>query len=74
MRASVFGASGFFRPKIDRPLMDQSMISRAGRHGRRLGKRASPPSRLRCVGVGQETGRPSLRAIRMKRWRVVASP
>jgi hypothetical protein len=32
MRASVFGASGFLRLKIERPLMFQSMMSRAGRH------------------------------------------
>jgi len=31
MRVKVFGASGFLRPKIDRPLIDQSMMSRAGR-------------------------------------------
>jgi hypothetical protein len=75
MRASVFGASGFLRLKIDLPLdRVQSMISRAGRHGFTPGNSASRSVALAMRRHRPGDGLPSLRAIRMKRCRVVASP
>jgi hypothetical protein len=64
MRARDLGAGAYLWLKINRPLIDQSMISRAGRHGFDVSKRSTAlASWRRCVGVGHDTRLPSDRAL-----------
>jgi hypothetical protein len=74
IRRIVFSASGRFRPKIDGHGIDQSMISAAVRHGFSFPDRTSGESGAPCVGSGQTIGRPSQRAIRKNRFRIVGAP
>lgn len=65
-------ARGFFRLKMDDPSMDQSMISRAARQGRRPGRSEVPGA---WVAAGHVMWRPRpLWAWMNRRRRVVAAP
>jgi hypothetical protein len=61
---------------IDRSALDRLIDDVARRPPRFMPENSSslPPVDLACVGIDQATRLRSLRAIRMKRWRVVASP
>jgi hypothetical protein len=73
MRRRVLGFRGRLRWARGVPAIDQSITSRAARHGLRVGPYSSAVGRSAWDGVGQRGLRPRV-ATRKNRVRVVAPP